>query len=48
MPGEARNLEGIPELLDDCEVVPKALEECLDRLKVFTCPTVELSDWHWG
>lgn len=29
-------------MLDDCEVVPKALEECLDRLKAFTQPFVAL------
>lgn len=42
MPGEARNLIGVGDLLEDCGVVPKDLEECLDRLKEFVEPFLAL------
>lgn len=42
MPGEAQDIIGVPELLEDCDVVPKDLEECLTRLKEFVEPFVAL------
>jgi len=41
VPGKAE-LPTVVELLEACEVVPKELEECLDRLKAFTQPFVAL------
>jgi SRSO17 transposase len=38
----AREKAGIDGLLDDCEVIPKDLEDCLDLLKEFAGPFVAL------
>ena len=33
---------GVEELLEDCEVIPKDLEDCLKRLKEFIRPFARL------
>lgn len=39
--GVQADCDGIRELLDDCEVAPEELEDCLDHLKGFMKPFVE-------